>query len=103
MNDTVLLARDGAVATLTLNRPDALNALDPAMVDALVARTAEVAADDTLRVVVIRGAASISWPAATSGLRLASRRSARGASRGFGGWSSACTRRSRPCTGCRTR
>ncbi len=56
MNDTVLLARDGAVATLTLNRPDALNALDPAMVDALVARTAEVAADDTLRVVVVQGA-----------------------------------------------
>lgn len=56
MNDTVLLARDGAVATLTLNRPDALNALDPAMVDALVARTAEVAADDALRVVIVEGA-----------------------------------------------
>ena len=56
MNDTVLLTRDGPVATLTLNRPDALNALDYAMVDALVARTAEVAADDALRVVVLRGA-----------------------------------------------
>ena len=56
MNDTVLLERDGGVATLTLNRPDALNVLDLAMVDALVARTAEVAADDTLRVVVVRGA-----------------------------------------------
>lgn len=56
MNDTVLLTRDGPVATLTLNRPDALNALDFAMVDALVARTAEVAADESLRVVVLRGA-----------------------------------------------
>jgi 2-(1,2-epoxy-1,2-dihydrophenyl)acetyl-CoA isomerase len=56
MNDTVLLVRDGPVATLTLNRPDALNTLDFAMVDALVARTAEVAADDSLRVVVLRGA-----------------------------------------------
>jgi len=56
MNDTVLLTRDGAVATLTLNRPGALNALDDAMVDALIARTAEVAADDTLRVVVVQGA-----------------------------------------------
>jgi 2-(1,2-epoxy-1,2-dihydrophenyl)acetyl-CoA isomerase len=55
MNDTVLLSRDGPVATLSLNRPDALNALDYAMVDALVARTAEVAADDSLRVVVLRG------------------------------------------------
>ena len=56
MNDTVLLTREGPVATLTLNRPDALNALDYSMVDALVARTAEVGADDTLRVVVLRGA-----------------------------------------------
>ena len=56
MNDTVLLTRDGAVATLTLNRPNALNALDDAMVDALIARTAEVATDDALRVVVVQGA-----------------------------------------------
>jgi 2-(1,2-epoxy-1,2-dihydrophenyl)acetyl-CoA isomerase len=56
MNDTVLLERDGPIATLTLNRGDALNALDFAMVDALIAHTAEVAADDALRVVVIRGA-----------------------------------------------
>jgi 2-(1,2-epoxy-1,2-dihydrophenyl)acetyl-CoA isomerase len=56
MPDTVLLARDGPVATLTLNRPEALNTLDFAMVDALVARTAEVAADGALRAVVLRGA-----------------------------------------------
>ena len=56
MNDTVLLARDGPVATLTLNRPDVLNVLDLAMVDALVAHTTAVAADDSLRVVVLRGA-----------------------------------------------
>jgi 2-(1,2-epoxy-1,2-dihydrophenyl)acetyl-CoA isomerase len=56
MNDTVLLVREGPVATLTLNRPDALNALDSAMIDALVARTAECAADASLRVVVLRGA-----------------------------------------------
>jgi len=56
MNDSVLLTRDGPVATLTLNRPGALNALDDAMADAFVARTTEVAADDTVRVVVLRGA-----------------------------------------------
>jgi 2-(1,2-epoxy-1,2-dihydrophenyl)acetyl-CoA isomerase len=56
MNDTVLLDRDGAVATLTLNRPAALNALDLAMVDALIARTGELAADDSVRVVVLKGA-----------------------------------------------
>lgn len=56
MNDTILLRRDGPVATLTLNRPDALNALDLAMVDALVERTTEVANDDSLHVVVLCGA-----------------------------------------------
>ena len=56
MSDPILLQREGAVATLTFNRPEALNTLDFAMVEALVARTAEVAADDTLRVVVLRGA-----------------------------------------------
>jgi 2-(1,2-epoxy-1,2-dihydrophenyl)acetyl-CoA isomerase len=56
--DTVLLERDGPIATLTLNRPDALNALDVAMMDALVACTAALAADETLRVVVLRGAGS---------------------------------------------
>lgn len=56
MSDSLLLERDGAVATITLNRPDALNTLDFAMMDALVAATAEVAANDALRVVVIRAA-----------------------------------------------
>ena len=56
MNDPVRLDRDAAVATLTLNRPTALNALDFAMVDALIDASAEVAADATIRVVVLRGA-----------------------------------------------
>jgi 2-(1,2-epoxy-1,2-dihydrophenyl)acetyl-CoA isomerase len=56
MNDTVLLTRDGAVATLTLNRPNAFNALDFAMADALVECASAVASDDALRVVVLRGA-----------------------------------------------
>jgi 2-(1,2-epoxy-1,2-dihydrophenyl)acetyl-CoA isomerase len=56
MSDNLLLARDGAVATLTMNRPDALNALDLPMMDALVAHTAALASDSTLRVVVLRGA-----------------------------------------------
>src|SRR6266850_71153 len=56
MTSPILLARDGAVATLTLNRPAALNTLDAAMMDALVAHTAAAAADDTLRCVVIHGA-----------------------------------------------
>lgn len=56
MNTTLLLDRDGAVATLTLNRPAALNTLDPDMVEALIAHTTELAVDDSVRCVIIRGA-----------------------------------------------
>ena len=53
---TVLVQRDGAIATVTLNRPDRLNALDAATW-ALVAETmARLSADESLRCVVIRGA-----------------------------------------------
>jgi 2-(1,2-epoxy-1,2-dihydrophenyl)acetyl-CoA isomerase len=54
--DTILLTRDGAMATLTLNRPGALNVLDLAMMDALVDHVTTLAADTTLRVVVLKGA-----------------------------------------------
>lgn len=68
--DTILVESDGPVATLTLNRPDSLNVLDFPMMDALVAHTAALAADDSLRVVVVRGAGrhfmaggdDTSWP-----------------------------------------
>jgi 2-(1,2-epoxy-1,2-dihydrophenyl)acetyl-CoA isomerase len=56
MNDTILIARDGPVATLTLNRPDALNTLDFAMIEAIVEASATVAADASVRCVVVRGA-----------------------------------------------
>jgi enoyl-CoA hydratase len=49
------MERRGAVALLTLNRPDALNALDRATLEALAARLAEVAADATLRALVLTG------------------------------------------------
>ncbi|MBA3505015.1 MAG: enoyl-CoA hydratase/isomerase family protein [Betaproteobacteria bacterium] len=56
MSGPVLVSRQGVVATLTLNRPDALNTLDFAMMDSLVAAVADVAADDALRAVILRGA-----------------------------------------------
>ena len=56
MTTPLLVERNGPVATLTLNRPDALNTLDFALMDALVDAAADVAADDALRVVVLRGA-----------------------------------------------
>ena len=54
-----LLDRDRAVARLTLNRPDAGNAIDPALADALVAAADEVAADASVRCVVLTGAARL--------------------------------------------
>jgi 2-(1,2-epoxy-1,2-dihydrophenyl)acetyl-CoA isomerase len=56
MNTTLLLDRDGAIATLTLNRPAALNTLDPEMVEALIAHSAALAADESVGCVIIRGA-----------------------------------------------
>jgi 2-(1,2-epoxy-1,2-dihydrophenyl)acetyl-CoA isomerase len=55
-DETIVLTREDGIATLTLNRPAALNALDLAMMDALVAHVTALAADTTLRVVVLKGA-----------------------------------------------
>jgi 2-(1,2-epoxy-1,2-dihydrophenyl)acetyl-CoA isomerase len=48
--------RDGAVATITLDRPEALNALTVPLKDELVATFVELAADVTVRAVVLTGA-----------------------------------------------
>ena len=57
VEDLVLYEIDPrGVVTLTLNRPQAFNALSEAMLDALQTALARVAADDTARVVVITGA-----------------------------------------------
>jgi enoyl-CoA hydratase len=56
MSDVVLLERRGAVALLTLNRPDVLNALDAATLTALATRSAEIARDPSVRAVVVTGA-----------------------------------------------
>ncbi|MCM8750517.1 enoyl-CoA hydratase/isomerase family protein [Thermomicrobiaceae bacterium CFH 74404] len=53
---TVLLSRDGAVATLTLNRPEKLNALNVELVTDLRDALTEIAQDKGIRLVVVRGA-----------------------------------------------
>src|ERR1700722_11497589 len=52
---TVRYAVDGGVATLTLDRPEARNAVNRAMCDDIVAATAAARADDAVRLVLIRG------------------------------------------------
>lgn len=58
MNDTprVLVTRRDNVATLTLNRPEARNALDQDMVDALHASLDELATDNDLATLIVTGA-----------------------------------------------
>ena len=53
---TLLCARTDAIATITLNRPDARNALDFAMRRELLAALDEVDADGAARVLVLTGA-----------------------------------------------
>ena len=54
--DELLVSRDGAVATLTLNRPDRLNAISVPMLDALSHALVECDRDPVVRVVVLTGA-----------------------------------------------
>jgi len=56
MSDVVLLSREDDIATVTLNRPDRLNAFDKAMWQRLAAVMAAVASDGAVRCVVVRGA-----------------------------------------------
>jgi 2-(1,2-epoxy-1,2-dihydrophenyl)acetyl-CoA isomerase len=53
---TLLVEKDGAVTTLTLNRPDALNALDVPLKLALKSAVDDIMADRTCRAVVLTGA-----------------------------------------------
>lgn len=50
------IARDGAIATVTLDRPDRMNALDRAMWAQLEGAMHTLSAEDDLRCVVLRGA-----------------------------------------------
>ncbi len=52
----VLVSRDGAIATVTINRPHKLNALNKPVWARLGEIFAELSADDTLRCIVLRGA-----------------------------------------------
>ncbi len=56
MTGTISIARDGAVATLTLDRPQVRNALNPEMIADVRAGFEELSADPSVRVVVLRGA-----------------------------------------------
>ena len=52
----VELERSGAVAKVILNRPERMNALVPEMREGIAARFTELAADDSVRAVILTAA-----------------------------------------------
>lgn len=56
MSGSILVERDGSVATVVINRPDKLNALTRPMWQRLGETIDELSADDSLRCVILRGA-----------------------------------------------
>ena len=56
MTEDILYAVEAGVATITLNRPDKLNALTPAMLGDVFRKVREASADDDVRVILLTGA-----------------------------------------------
>jgi enoyl-CoA hydratase/carnithine racemase len=63
--DEVLVARDGPIVTLTFNRPEARNAMTWGMYQRLYEACEEVDADDSIRVLVLKGAGGKAFVAGT--------------------------------------
>jgi len=72
--DPVLVTRDGAIATVTLNNPGRLNALNKAMWAGLGEAMRKLSADDALRCVVVRGAGDKAFAAGADIAEFASER-----------------------------
>ena len=56
MTDTVLYEVSDAVATVTLNRPDRLNAINPELLSDLLVALRQANADPAVHVIVLTGA-----------------------------------------------
>ena len=69
MGDNATLVRDGAIATVTLNRPDRRNSLSDPMLTELGAVFAELRDDVVTRVVIVTGAPPVFSAGADAGLR----------------------------------
>ena len=54
--ETLIYSTDGPVATVTLNRPDRLNTIVPPMPDELEATVHRGVADESVKMIVVRGA-----------------------------------------------
>lgn len=55
-SESILVDRAGAIATITLNRPEARNAIDFTTREELAGAHAEVETDESIRVLILTGA-----------------------------------------------
>lgn len=80
----ILVSRDGPIATVVLNRPERLNALDRAMWARLGEIMRELSADDVLRCVVVRGAGDKAFAAGADIAEFATERAGSKQARQYG-------------------
>ena len=59
--ENILSEREDGVATVTINRPSARNALSSATIDELNAAFSEIAGDESVRVAILRGAGDVAF------------------------------------------
>jgi enoyl-CoA hydratase/carnithine racemase len=59
--ENILVGRDDGIATVTINRPDARNALSTLTINELRAAFAELSRDADVRVVILRGAGDVAF------------------------------------------
>ena len=57
--ETIIIKKEEHIATITMNRPDKMNALNTRMLQEMVAAIDEIARDDDVRVVVLTGAGRV--------------------------------------------
>ena len=74
MFENLLLAREAAVAVVTINRPHVLNALNATTLDELRHAIVDLAADDSVRAVIITGAGEKAFAAGADISELAGQR-----------------------------
>jgi enoyl-CoA hydratase/carnithine racemase len=84
MGETILVERDGAIATVVLNNPERLNALNRAMWEQLGAVMRALSGEDTLRCVVVRGAGEKAFAAGADIAEFANERASAKQAKSYG-------------------
>ena len=85
MTDSLIITRDRDIATVTLNKPDRMNALDRGMWERLRDAMRTLSSDDALRCVVLRGAGGKAFAAGADIAEFATERANARQAAGYGG------------------